>query len=230
MADQPEDKLPTTHASDAPGSLPVKSEAKKPAGLTPPTSLAGAKRTVPGKKRRAGLPRTEAELNRPEPQTLWMLGVVCVATVIMWGAARAACNFHPPHESRRARAVTLAELTADPKNAAIEAVQRWSTKDFEGALAIATSTARAQIQADQKACDAKCKSAAKALKANVVTTAELLGISADRSLVRVLVTGAEPARSLLEVVREGATWKIAERKRDDGSASSATLGAAGAHP
>ncbi|MDX2054934.1 MAG: hypothetical protein SFV15_21205 [Polyangiaceae bacterium] len=184
------------------------------------------------KKRRAELPRTEAELNRPEPQTLLMLGTVCVATLIMWGAARAACNYHPPHESRRARAVTLAELTADPKNAAIEAVQRWATHDFRGAAQVATGAVLRQIEAEEKACLARgaaCAAEAQALKASVVTTADLLEAAGQEALVRVYTRGAEPARTLVKVVREGAGWKISQRRPDDGSTNpSEVLGAAGA--
>lgn len=184
------------------------------------------------------MPRTEEELNRPEPQTLWMLGVVCVATVVMWGAARAACNYHPPHESRRARVTSLAELTVDPKNAAIEGLQRWATRNYAGALEVATGPARAQIEAEQSACaqaGPSCLAEAKALKDKVLTTAELLDMGPGRALVRVFTHGAKPARSLVEVVREGAGWKVNQRKVDDGqgipaaaSVASDAPGAAGA--
>ena len=66
------------------------------------------------------IPETEEELDSPTKQTVGMLGILGLMTIIMWALARGACNYHPPKETRVPRKVTIEELAHDPKNAAVE--------------------------------------------------------------------------------------------------------------
>ncbi|MFO7181594.1 MAG: hypothetical protein DIU78_023025, partial [Pseudomonadota bacterium] len=197
-----------------PEAVPTAEDPPRPREARPKKKKKGAARRQP---------RTEQEINAPTKQTLAMMGVLCGVTVVLWVLAHAACNYHPPRETRRPRAVTTEELTRDPKGAAIELVQRWTTGDFKGALEIATGSLVQDIERDKARCEsdrAACDKT-KAETKDAITTAVVL--DRDFSTARVRVTthripGA-PHHYLAEVQRVGSTWKVASRVPDDGTAA-----------
>ena len=192
----------TTSASEAPPSAkaapsdrPKKKKAKRP---------------------RPPIPRTEEEIDSPTKQTVGMLGVLCIMTVIMWAFARGACNYHPPKETRTPRKVTTVDLAHDPKNAAIELQQRWLTHDFAGALELATGDVTAQIQRDQAACDAACLAKKPALEKTVLTSAMLTEMGPLGATVRVTSVGVPEGTKayVMRLERADQIWKANDRKVD----------------
>jgi hypothetical protein len=190
---------------------------------------------APRRKKRKGppLPRTEAELDSPRLQTLAMLAVVCVSVVVMWGAARAACNYHPPKETRRPRTVPLTELLATPKAAAVEVLQAWETHDYARALEASRAQASEALLEAQEACKARaaaCEQERKAAAAQVLTTAELLEQQGGSAWARVTThRGTAESRSLVRLVQDGQVWYVAQRAPDaQNPPASAEAGAAGA--
>src|SRR6188508_2025215 len=91
------------------------------------------KKKKKGSKRKLTRPLSEAEINAPDTQTMVMLGALTAMTIILWVWAHAGCNYHPPRETRRPRDVTTAELTREPKDAAIEFQHRLITQNYKGA-------------------------------------------------------------------------------------------------
>lgn len=173
------------------------------------------------KKKRAKrpLPTTEAEIDSPDMQTLWMLGSLAAMVLIMWGGARFACNAHPD-ETRKPREITTAEISSDPKVAATEVAQRWATRNFDGALELATGSLAAEIQQDKAKCETnpQCTGERQALKDKVLTTGELLQRLPASAVVRVTSTGTgdAPRSFVLEVnAPDGKTWKASAKKAAD---------------
>ena len=103
-------------------SEPKSSTADEAKASRPPASQSDRPKK---KKLKRRIPQTEAELDSPSKQTMGMLGILAIMTIVMWAFARGGCNYHPPKETRVPRKVTTAELAHDPKNAAIELQQRW---------------------------------------------------------------------------------------------------------
>ena len=170
------------------------------------------------KRPKPPIPKTEEEIDSPSKQTVGMLGVLGVLTIIMWAFARGACNYHPPKETRVPRVVTTEELAHDPKNAAIELQQRWLTHDFAGALELAGGDVTQQLQADRAACDAACLGARKSLEAKVLTSAVVLDANMMGAMVRVSSVGlpGSPKVYLMRMERAESIWKATARKADDG--------------
>ena len=143
-----EDEADTTNTKDVDSS---ESEAEETPDAAPRSKSAKAdwprrrdrddderpRRRKKKKRPKRPLPRSEAEIDSPDMQTLWMLGSLAGLVLIMWGGARFACNAHPD-ETRKPREITTSELASDPKEAAIELAQRWAIKNFDGALEFAT--------------------------------------------------------------------------------------------
>jgi hypothetical protein len=167
-------------------------------------------------------PLDESKINAPDKQTLAMLSVLGVVSLVLWGLAHAACNYHPPRETRRPRVVKTEEFTRDPKDAAIEVVQRIVKLNYPGALEIASGPLAEELKkeqagcvTDRAGCDAKRAAAAKA---------QSLGIVLDRDLgsarVRVVTRGIAggPKAQLVRVEREGATWKATSRVAEQAGA------------
>ena len=59
------------------------------------------------KKPKPPIPQTESEIDAPDRLTLVVLGFMGVVTLVLWGFARGACNYHPPRETRRPRPVNI---------------------------------------------------------------------------------------------------------------------------
>ena len=80
-------------------------------------------------RRKLDVPTTEEQLNIPKIQTIGMLGSISLLMIIMWFAARLACNAHPD-QIREPRYVSVDQLARDPKNAALEFQLRLVSKDY----------------------------------------------------------------------------------------------------
>src|ERR1700690_782816 len=80
-------------------------------------------------RKKLNVPTTEEELNIPKFQTIGMLGSVSLLMIIMWFAARIACNAHPD-QIRDPRYVSVDQMAVDPKNAALEFQLRFAAKDY----------------------------------------------------------------------------------------------------
>jgi hypothetical protein len=169
------------------------------------------------------LPRTEAELNAPDWQTLGMLGIIAVATVLMWSIAYLpipgigeSCNAHPPDSKKANKIATTEDLAAKPKGAAIEAIQRWTSHDLAGARELIKGQALVELTQAIQECERNrpvCDSRKKDLEGKVVTMGEVLKREGTSTRVRVItqVTGSEPVKYLVDVEPEGKLFKVARR-------------------
>jgi hypothetical protein len=173
------------------------------------------------KKKKAPLPRTEREIDAPDRVTLVMLGVLCVMTIVLWIFARSACNYHPPRETKRPRAVKIEDLARDPKDAALEMQQRLVQYDFDGALELAADSAEADVKKRKADCAGKVKECAENKKKHerAATTAALLERDMGSATVRATsdTPKAGKVTNILTVERRGTTWKVVSFKVDDGS-------------
>ena len=202
-------------ASDSEPESPVEQPKNK---STAPASGAPGVKKKKAKKPKPYIPRTEAEIDSPDKQTLGMLGILGIMTLIMWAFARGGCNYHPPKESRTPRVVSTADLAQDPKNAAIEVQQRWLTNDFDAALELTSGNAAAEVTAAKAACDAACKAQRKALSEKVMTTAVLLDSGLASATARATSVGLPggPKTFLFRLERSDMIWKVTERAPENG--------------
>ena len=195
---------------------PPKKSAAKRAAATPPAPEAKRKRRAEPVK--ATLP-PEKEIAAPSRQTLIMLGAMAGATLLMWGSARFACNAHPA-QTRKPREVSTAELSRDPKGAALELQQRWSSYDFKGALELAKGPIAEELQKAQADCEkdsAGCESKKKALADQALATAALLSRGPGSAKVRVASRGGAGGNQTVvyTLEQEGAQWKVSGRGSED---------------
>jgi len=177
------------------------------------------RRPVKKKKPKPPVPTDEREIDAPDKLTLSMLGVMGVVTLALWVFARAACNYHPPRETRRPRAVKIEELAREPKDAALEMQQRFEQLDYDGAAQLAVGDAAAEVAKAKADCAAKtadCAMKKKQLEKSVESTAALLERSQSEATVR--VTTVRPGGkdvTLDKLQRVGSIWKVASRGPDD---------------
>jgi len=152
----------------------------------------------------------ETLIDAPTRQTLIMLGVITVATLIMWAAGRAACNYHVPGDGLTPREVSLEERTRNPKGVAVEFAQALSGADFEAAKRL-TLPAAEELVKKAESCGA-CKAERDARK-HIQSVAEVLRAARDDAIVAVTTTGA-PGGSTLRVLRiqrnmqEKQPWRV----------------------
>jgi hypothetical protein len=196
---------------------PASEQLAAPASKAAPSDRPKKKKA---KRPRPPIPRTEQEIDSPTKQTVGMLGILCIMTIIMWAFARGACNYHPPKETRVPRKVTLLDLAHDPKNAAIELQQRWLTRDFDGALELATGNVAQQIKDDKAACNAACLSKRPALEKTVLTSATISDANPLGATARVTSVGLPEGTKtyLLHMDRSDQIWKAIDRQPDAGGA------------
>jgi len=177
------------------------------------------RRPLKKKKPRPPVPTDEREIDAPDKLTLSMLGVMGIVTLGLWIFARAACNYHPPRETRRPRAVKIEELAREPKDAALEMQQRLVQLNFDGALELATGAAADEVKKAKHDCQQKpqdCAMKKKTMAKSVESAAALLERSATDATVR--VTTVRPGGKdvmLNKLERQGAIWKVVSRGPDD---------------
>jgi hypothetical protein len=197
----PTDSEPTTaeERSPAPHQVPPKKKKKKKAKIARPLE--------------------EHEINAPDIQTLLMMGSLAALTVVLWIFAHAGCNYHPPRETRVPRKVTTADLTREPKDAAIELQQRLALLDYKGALEIAAGPLAKEIEAekaacekDRAACDSRKVANQKAISMGVVLSREPMSAKV-RVMTHRLPDGVKRYLTLVE--RDASGWKITARVPDE---------------
>ncbi|MCC6217521.1 MAG: hypothetical protein IT376_21870 [Polyangiaceae bacterium] len=170
--------------------------------------------------RRVAPPATEAALDSPNRQTLGMLGAVVIATLGMWVFAQKSCNLHPA-ETRKPRELAVAQLTREPKNAALELQQRWSGYDFAGASELARGEVRAQIEKDAAGCGGDaCSRQRGELADATLARSVLVTRNATQAVVRVEVLRGigSPGTYLVTLELEGTTWVAVRHVKDSGAA------------
>jgi hypothetical protein len=182
---------------------------------------ASSARPKKSKRPKPPIPQTEEAIDAPDRLTLVALGFMGVVTLVLWGFARGACNYHPPRETRLPRAVKTEELARDPKDAAIEMQQRLLHLDFAGAEELATGEALAAVQKAKAECMTKpqdCAMQRKNREKHVVSSPALLDRQPASAVVRVAseVLGKKEV-NLLHVERAGQIWKVTRRLPDDPS-------------
>ncbi|MEZ4220262.1 MAG: hypothetical protein R3B13_04975 [Polyangiaceae bacterium] len=154
----------------------------------------------------------ESQIGAPSRQSLGMIGAMALATLVMWGTAKMACNAHPA-QTRKPRALPVAELSKDPKSAALEMAQRWASYDFDGASELATDKVAGEIAAAKDACakDAACSAAMKKEYDRALASVVLLGRDGAKATVRVTGLGGalEGKTTMYEVELAGPVWKVA---------------------
>jgi hypothetical protein len=149
-------------------------------------------------------------IDMPTKQALLMLGVITTATLIMWAAGRAACNYHVPGDGLTAREVTFEERTRNPKGVAIEFAQALSGADFEVARRLVAPAAEGLVKAEEDC--GEC-SAEKAARKNILSVADVLRATRDDTIVAVRTVGAPggPVDRVLRIqrkVEEKVPWRI----------------------
>jgi hypothetical protein len=156
---------------------------------------------------------SEEEIDSPDRKVLIALFVIFAVTAVSWGAARFACNMHPP-ESRAAPKLPTDRLILSAKDAALEFVQRWRSMDYTGALETASGEELvAELQKAKAACASKANECAREREAAAgrLTTAAVLaqdGFVADARVTTVLKGTKETYR--VRVRRDGSSgaWKV----------------------
>jgi hypothetical protein len=197
------------------------SEADEDSTDTKRAKRATSARPKKAKRPKPPIPQTEPEIDAPDRLTLVALGFMGIVTLVLWGFARGACNYHPPRETRRPRAVKTEELARDPKDAALEMQQRLLRLEFSGAEELATGEALAAVQKAKGDCMSNpqnCAQQRKNREKHVLSTPAVLERQPTTAVVRVTseVLGKKET-NLLHLERVGPIWKVTQRLPDDPS-------------
>jgi hypothetical protein len=161
-------------------------------------------------------PKTEEALNVPKLQTIVMLGLMSLLTLIVWFAARLSCNLHPD-QVREPRHYSLAQLAALPKNAGFEFLRRYHEHDLVAAMDLSTDGVLLEMQSKVEECEREpdaCEARRAALAGTVEGVASLLDQKEDTAVVEVSLTAKELGQKTftLSVKRDGNMWKVSERR------------------
>ena len=192
-------------------------DSEKKSASEPPREIERTKK----KRKKPPLPRTEREIDAPDRLTLLLLGIMGFMTIVLWGFARGACNYHPPRETRRPRAVKIEELARDPKDAALEMQQRLVQYNFDGALELSVDSAEADVKKRKTECAAKVAECAEKKKKNERAASVAALLERDMGSATVRVTSHTEANgkvaNILRLERRGPMWKVTSFAPDDGS-------------
>ena len=159
------------------------------------------------------LPRTERELNSPNPLTMKMLGVIFLGTFLPWLAAQVACNVReaPPRDPPDLPADVLSK---QPKDAALELQQRAATGRYREAAELAKGDvakelleADARCQSDPKPCEAlRAEAKQVATRAVLVGRGPLLAEARAESKL-----GDKTERYVMKLEADGGRWYVTSR-------------------
>jgi hypothetical protein len=159
----------------------------------------------------------EERVDSPKIQTLVLLTIVSVLTIILWGSAKLACNAKTA-SARPPLKLDSTELATDPKDAAFELQQRWAMHDYARVRVLAKGAVLAELDKEARRCaeDRACENSREELERRVRSTASLLSRSPTAAKVRVKTYGAEGGQQtyLLDLVPEGGLWKAVSRQRE----------------
>jgi hypothetical protein len=176
-------------------------------------------KAAPQEASRAQVPPSEAAIDSPQWKTLFLMFVVFAVTAGSWGAARFACNMHPP-ESRGAPKLPTERFMTTAKDAGIELVQRWRSYDFTGAMEIASGDLVQELGKEKSDCEAQANECARKREASAgrLTTAVTLaqdGFNADVRVTTVLKGKTEVYR-LRTARRESMLWHVVSKSLESG--------------
>lgn len=183
-------------------------------------SSESATQESPGRKSSAAPPVTwsEEQLNAPSRQTVGMLALVATATLAMWAAGRAACNYHEPGESLSPKVVALEARTRTEKDVAFELSQSRAAGDYDTAAQLVTGDLAKVIEEERKTCGGQDCAARREAKERIFSVATLLQRGGTAAHVRVRTVGAPGGEvtKLYEVERIGPAWKVSRELPVDG--------------
>lgn len=188
---------------------PKEPEAKATEAKAEDGAAKAVERDAPKSKKAPAEPPSEDAINTPDWKTLTMLVALFAVTAGSWGAARFSCNMHPP-ESKPPPKLTTDRLAADPKDAAIEFIQRTRSNDYDGALELALRDARTDLETARAQClktAAECARKREAM-AGLLTTAvvERQDPSTADAVATTYFKG-EKKSFKVRLARDGAVWK-----------------------
>jgi len=187
----------------------------------PPESRPG--RAAPGPRRPLPDPQevaaAEQRLNSPTPLTLRLLGVVCVATLLPWVAAKAACNqrdspIRQPHD------LPTDVLAKNAKSAALELAQRAASGRYREAAELA----RGDVAKELGDADARCATEPapceqrRSQSEHVFTRAVIASRGPLEATVRTesRVGQAPPERFAMRLQQDEGRWYVVRRTPLDG--------------
>lgn len=169
-------------------------------------------------RRAPGSSLSEEEINAPSIQTLIMLGVISLSTLILWAAGRAACNYQVPGESLTPRKIPLEERTRSAKATAFEFSQLISCADFKVARTLAQDQALEYVAAEEKAC-APCTAEVSACD-RVRSVASVLKANSLDNIVEVTTRSAKGSVTrTMGVERKERKWIVSRVYRDKNEAT-----------
>lgn len=181
------------------------------------------------------IPETEQALNVPKNETVGMLAIISALTLILWFAARLACNAHPD-QVREPKHFSTKDLTADPKNAAFEFHHSFETGDYTTALDMAagelkklTETKLVECESSPDACDENQKK----LAGSVNSTGTVLEQTEDRATVELVShyrRELKPKTFSFVVEKRGDFWRVTSRREVSNHAAAAPASTAVAVP
>lgn len=209
MAEESE-KEQTEAASATAGAASSKAEGASPKAGAPKRKRE-PKTASPAAQEPAPEFPSEEQINSPDRKTLILLSVVFALTVSSWGAARFACNMHPP-ESRAAPKLPTEKLITTAKDGAIEFVQRWRSLDYAGAAEVSTGEVQAEMEKAKAECQKNANDCARKREAEAgrLTTAVVMrqdGFNAEAKVTTELKGKTDHYIVVLQ--RDGMLWKAA---------------------
>jgi hypothetical protein len=131
---------------------------------------------------------TEREIDAPSRQTLIMLFVICVTTLVCWAAGRAACNYNVPGESLTPRKTSVQDRIQTSKGVGVELAQAISSGNFDVAKRLVDGEAREYVQKEQASCS-DCP-ARRAASERILSVGRILKANAVDAIVEVETVGA----------------------------------------
>ncbi len=158
----------------------------------------------------------EAKIDAPSKQTLIMLGVISLSTLIMWGAGRAACNYNVPGESLTPRVVSIDDRTRTAKDVAIEFAQSLAKGEFKIAQKLSSGEALSWVNSEQK----KCGVCEERKARSPLTVATVLKANSVDSIVELRTSGENNggAPHYLGIEREERKWRVTRIFKESQSA------------
>lgn len=203
-----------SNESSAAGASQAEAPAERPAGR----AGAGAKGKASVREHKeTAAPLDEDVLNAPSRQTVGMLTILAVTTLICWAAGRAACNYHEPGESLSPRQVPLETRTRTDKDVAMELALSWAGADFDVARQLVAGDLAQAVEEDAKACQGAACEARRAARDDIYAAPEVLRRSGRSAFVRVRTVGAPGGEvtRVFELERIDGKWKAVRQLRPD---------------
>jgi hypothetical protein len=191
------------------------------AAVEPAQGAARARR-----ERERALSDAERRVNSPTPLTLQLLGVVCVATVVPWFLAKAACNLRDS-PIRQPHDLPTETLAKNAKSAALEMAQRAASGRYREAAELARGDlakelldADARCQTEPAACERRRSLADRVFTRAVVASRGPFEASA-RTESR--VGDDPPERYALRLTQEEGRWYVVRRTPLEGEIDAPVL-------